>query len=100
MAREAASKKAQKDAEASEVAAMNKSLRDSLAGKMVVKQNSIGGLGMSKSRSIDKSKQSTSINKSLSSVSPLPPAVAKNVDTTKEFVDTVNYNLNSSNTGF
>ena len=98
MAREAASKKAQKEAEATEVAAMNKSLRDSLAGKMVLKQNSIGGL--SKSRSIDKSKQSTSINKSLSSVSPLPPAVAKNVDTTKEFVDTVNYNLNNSNTGF
>ena len=81
---------------------MNKSLRDSLAGKLIQNKSSLGGLNAS--RSIDKSKKSVSIDKSLrethSSVSPLPPSVAKNVDTTKEFVDTVNYNLNSSNTGF
>lgn len=52
------------------------------------------------SRSVDKNKRSQTIDKVSTVKSLVPNPATRGVDTTKEFVDTINYNLNSSNTGF
>ena len=70
-----------------EIEQANASLRDSLAGRISAVSN------VQKSQSIDKS-----VSDAASSYK--PPKKSKNVDTTKEFVDTINYNLNSASAGF